>query len=178
MQTPGDDVLIEQSRSGDMNAFKILVSRHEGKIAAVTKAMLGSTLEAEDVGQEVFIRFYESMHKFRGDSQLSTYLVRIAMNLSLNEIKKRKRNFLRFASIDAAMEIKEKELTSDLKEQVMYELGRLEPSFRAVVTLRLIEGYTTEETSELLDIPMGTVLSRLARAQKQLRVALSQKRKP
>jgi len=67
--------------------------------------------------------------------------------------------------------------TMDLNEQLNYEFGRLEPEFQAVATLRLIEGYSTEETSVMLDIPLGTVLSRLARAQQKLRMALSKKLK-
>jgi RNA polymerase sigma-70 factor, ECF subfamily len=175
MQFESDEVLIEKSRTGDMAAFKILVNRYEGKIAGVTKSMLGQTVEAEDVAQEVFIRFYEGMEKFRGDSRLSTYLVRIAMNLSLNEIKKRKRNLLRFVSLDGAANEKQSETGTDLKDQLAYEMNRLDADFRAVVTLRLVEGYSTQETSELLGIPLGTVLSRLARAQKKLQIALSEK---
>ncbi|MDZ7648604.1 MAG: sigma factor [Cytophagales bacterium] len=59
-----DEVLIEKSRSGDMAAFKTLVVRHEGKVAGVIRSMLGATPEAEDVGQEVFIKFYDSLNKF------------------------------------------------------------------------------------------------------------------
>ncbi len=175
MQFESDDVLIEKSKTGDMAAFKVLINRYEGKIAGITKSMLGHTVEAEDVGQEVFIRFYEGMEKFRGDSQLSTYLVRIAMNLSLNEIKKRKRNLLRFVALDGTAQEKQSEDANDLKDQLAYEINRLDADFRAVVTLRLVEGYTTQETSELLGIPLGTVLSRLARAQKKLQLALSEK---
>jgi RNA polymerase sigma-70 factor (ECF subfamily) len=64
-----------------------------------------------------------------------------------------------------------------LNEQLNYEFKRLDPEFQAVATLRLIEGYSTEETAEILSIPLGTVLSRLARAQQKLRVALSKKLK-
>jgi RNA polymerase sigma-70 factor (ECF subfamily) len=138
--------------------------------------MLGTIPEAEDVGQEVFIRFYDALGKFRGDSQVSTYLVRIAINLSLNELKRKKRASLRHTSIEAAAG-KRTENTMDLKEQLQYEFSRLDPDFQAVATLRLIEGYSTEETAQILGIPLGTVLSRLARAQQKLRVALSKKLK-
>lgn len=174
MQFASDEVLIEKSRQGDMTAFKALVNRYEGKVAGITRSMLGQTVEAEDVGQEVFIRFYEHLQKFRGDSQLSTYLIRIAMNLSLNELKRRKRNLLRLFSIEGAAQASQLPST-DLNEQLTYEIGRLDADFRAVVTLRLIEGYSTEETAELLGIPLGTVLSRLARAQKKLQIALTEK---
>jgi RNA polymerase sigma-70 factor (ECF subfamily) len=176
MEQPSDEVLIGKSNAGDMAAFKMLVTRHEGKVAGVIHSMLGVTPEAEDVGQEVFIRFYDALDKFRGEAQVSTYLVRIAINLSLNELKRKKRTSSRFMSLDAAAR-KGSEDTIDLNEQLQYEFARLDPEFQSVATLRLIEGYSTEETSKILDIPLGTVLSRLARAQQKLRVALSKKLK-
>ena len=176
MEQPSDEVLIAKSITGDMAAFKALVMRHEGKVAGVVRSMLGTTPEAEDIGQEVFIRFYDALGKFRGDSKVSTYLVRIAINLSLNELKRKKRNTSRYTTIDAAAD-KGTEDMMDLNEQLQYEFARLEPDFQTVATLRLIEGYSTEETSELLNIPLGTVLSRLARAQQKLRMALSKKLK-
>ena len=175
MEQFSDEVLIEKSRTGDLGAFKMLVTRHEGKVAGVIRSMLGSTAEAEDVGQEVFIRFYESLDKFRGEAQVRTYLIRISINMCLNIIKKRKRNFLRFAALEEVENRQTSEGASDLKELLAYEFGRLEPEFRTVATLRLIEGYSTEETSVIMDIPLGTVLSRLARAQQKLKLALSKK---
>ena len=164
---------MERSRKGDDLAFKELVIRHERRVAGVVHSMLGATAEAEDVGQEVFIRFYQSMDKFKGESALSTYLIRIAINLSLNEIKKRKRQSTLFAREEEGQYVKAPGDKSDMKEIVTYELKRLDPEFQSVVTLRMIEGYTTEETAEMLGIPLGTVLSRLSRAQKKLKVVLS-----
>ena len=172
-----DEALIQDSKSGSVASFKQLVQRHEGKVAGVVKSMLGSTPEAEDVGQEVFIKFYETLDKFRGDSQVSTYLVRIAINLSLNELKKRKRNRSRYVGIDEGKEARAHDDMVDLKELLTYEMDKLDPDFKAVVSLRLVEGYSTEETSTLLNIPLGTVLSRLSRAQLKLRLALAKKLK-
>ncbi len=171
MATDAD--LLERSKAGDASAFKQLVVRHQGKVAGVVQSMLGRTAEAEDVGQEVFIRFYQSLGKFKGDSALSTYLIRIAINLSLNEIRKRKRKSAVFGSEEEGRFASTPEDKSDTKEMVMYELNKLDPDFQSVVTLRLIEGYSTEETSEILGIPLGTVLSRLSRAQKKLKSVLS-----
>jgi RNA polymerase sigma-70 factor, ECF subfamily len=178
MDQPDDEVLIEKSKEGDMAAFKTLVVRHEGQVAGVIRSLLGTTPEAEDVGQEVFIRFYDALNKFRGESKVSTYLVRIAINLSLNELKKRKRTASRYASIEAADGIKGIEETLDLKEHLQYAFDKLDPDFRAVATLRLIEGYSTEETAGILEIPLGTALSRLARAQQKLRLSLTKKLRP
>jgi RNA polymerase sigma-70 factor (ECF subfamily) len=168
-----DEILVNKSREGDLAAFKELVQRHEGRVAGVTRSMLGSTPEAEDVGQEVFIRFYESLKNFRGEAALSTYLTRIAINLSLNEIKRRKRKWSLFGSDEEGEHVAAEEDKRDLRELLSLELNRLDPDFRAVVTLRLIEGYSTEETSKILEVPLGTVLSRLARAQQKLRTGLT-----
>ncbi len=168
-----DADLLEQSRAGDAAAFKQLVLRYEGRVAGVVQSMLGRTAEAEDVGQEVFIRFFQSLGKFKGDSALSTYLIRIAINLSLNEIRKRKRKNAVFGSEEEGHFMSAPDDKSDTKEMVTYELKKLDPDFQSVVTLRLIEGYSTEETSEILGIPLGTVLSRLSRAQKKLKTVLS-----
>ncbi len=172
MNPKTDEVLIEQSLKGDLSAFKELVIRHEGAVAGVVKSMLGATEEAADVGQEVFIRFYQSMAKFKGESSVRTYLIRIAINLSLNELKKRKRRQSFFAAASEGDHVATADNELDLKEWLEYEFNQLEPEFKSVATLRLVEGYSTEETAELLQIPLGTVLSRLSRAQKKLRSRL------
>jgi RNA polymerase sigma-70 factor (ECF subfamily) len=173
MSETDDEALVSASKNGDPSAFKELVERYESKVAGVVKSMLGDTTEATDVGQEVFIRFYEALDRFKGESAVSTYLVRIAINLSLNEIKRRKRKKFLFISTDAAIEVKADEGSVDLKEIVDHEISQLDADHRSVVVLRMIEGYSTEETSEILGIPLGTVLSRLSRAQKKLKVVLS-----
>ncbi len=85
---------------GDEEAFRCLVERYEGAVAATVIGMLGPGGEVDDVGQEVFVRFYRALDRFRGDSSLKTYLTRIAINLSLNELKRRRRWLDRFRSRD------------------------------------------------------------------------------
>jgi RNA polymerase sigma-70 factor (ECF subfamily) len=140
--------------------------------------MLGHTTEAEDVGQETFVRFYQSLHRFRGESSIGTYLTRIAINLSLNEIRKRKRNRnLFFSKNENAIEnVADAHKLKDQKETkklVQLGLQKLPPKFRSVIVLRLIDGYSTEETAKILNLPVGTVLSRLARAQMKLKEILT-----
>lgn len=173
MDQEQDMTLVNESRNGNMVAFKTLVHRHEGKVAGVVKSMLGDTAEAVDVGQEVFIRFYEALDKFRGDSAVGTYLIRIAINLSLNEIKSRKRRRLFFSPIEDGLSVKARDDQSDMRDIINNEIRRLDSDFQSVVTLRMIEGYSTEETADILDIPLGTVLSRLSRAQKKLKETLT-----
>ena len=83
--------LVQQAQSGNQSAFASLIKLYEGQIAATVIGMLGNIPEADDIGQETFIRFYKSLGNFRGDSEVGTYLTRIAINLSLNELKRRKR---------------------------------------------------------------------------------------
>lgn len=173
MNQTSDENLVIGSRNGDMAAFKELVERHESKVAGVIKSMLGDTTEAIDVGQEVFIRFYEALDKFKGDSAVGTYLIRIAINLSLNEIKRRKRRNFFFMPIEDGHRVKTPDEDTDMKDIVHYEISQLDIDFQSVVSLRMIEGYSTEETAELLGIPLGTVLSRLSRAQKKLKLVLA-----
>lgn len=177
MVEPDDLELLAKSKRGDMAAFKMLVQRYEGQVAGVIRPIVGNVPEAEDIGQEVFIRFYNSLNKFRGDSKLSTYLIRIAINLALNELKRKKRTSSRYSTLDMAEALKGADDMLDLKEHLQYAFDALEPDFKAVATQRLIEGYSTEETAGMLEIPLGTALSRLARAQHKLRLSLSKKLK-
>jgi len=140
--------------------------------------MLGHCTEADDIGQETFIRFYKSLDKFRGESSISTYLTRIAINLSLNEIKRRQRHRKHISdnSEKGMSNIPEKAVSKnrgETKELVQLAIQKLEPKFRSVLVLRLIMGYTNKETAKLMKLPIGTVLSRLARAQMKLKDILS-----
>jgi len=172
-----DQKLIADARRGDDEAFKKLVRRYESRVAATVIGMLGRCPEAEDVGQEAFIRFYKSLNKFRGQSALGTYLTRIAINLSLNELKRRRRrsSLFRQKPIEEIHDISDESANDHInedKEIVQRAIRQLEDKFRAVVVLRLIDGYSTEETADILKIPVGTVLSRLSRAQKKLKELL------
>ena len=89
--SPADAELIARAREGDDRSFQTLVERYEGAVAATAIGMLGDGDDADDVGQETFIRFHRALASFRGESSLKTYLVHIAMNLSLNALRRRRR---------------------------------------------------------------------------------------
>ena len=173
-----DEELISEVRKGNNEAFREIVKRYESLVASTVIGMLGKCPEADDVGQETFIRFYNSLKNFRGDSSVGTYLTRIAINLSLNELKRRKRRMWVFPAITEEEETKigteDGEFDrKETKEIVQRAIKKLAPEFRSVIVLRLISGYTPEETANILGIPVGTVFSRLARAQKKLKVILT-----
>ncbi len=169
-----DQELIAAVKDGDDDAFKELVLRYEPVVAATVIGMLGNCPEAEDVGQETFIRFYNGIKNFRGDASVKTYITRIAINQAINEIRRRKRVSKIFSSTpaDEHPEIPDDRPAEDQgpdRELVEQAIQTLDEDFRSVVVLRLIDGYSTAETAEMLGIPVGTVLSRLSRAQKKLR---------
>ena len=172
-----DEELISEALEGHQLAFREIVIRYQNQVGKTVISMLGNNQEAEDVGQEVFVRFYKSMPNFKGEAALSTYLTRIAINLSLNELKRRKRRFLLFDSLDSDLGSKQSEAvapTEDrvLKEKIERAILELNPKLRSVIVLRLVDGYSTKETAEILGVPLGTVLSRLTRGQLKLREIL------
>jgi RNA polymerase sigma-70 factor (ECF subfamily) len=168
--------LTDQIKKGNIKAFNELVKRFEKPVSNVIIGMLGNTPEAEIIAQDVFIRFYQTVDNFRQESGLRTYLTRMAINMSLNEIKRQKRLKKKITFGDEAyLQSKGSENPGenfDLKEAVQKALDVLDSKHRAVIILRLIEGYSTKETAKILKIPQGTVLSRLFRAQEQLRELL------
>ena len=172
-----DEELIAAARDGDDEAFRQLVSKHQSRVAATVIGMLGQCPEADDVGQETFIRFYNALGHFRGESGVETYLTRIAINLSLNELKRRKRrNWLFLPALGRKEETFEArapriELTEEA-ELLHQAIQKLSPEFRSVVVLRMFEERSTEETAALLGISEGTVKSRLARAHHKLKKLL------
>lgn len=176
--------LLDRARRGEERAFRLLVEQYEGRVASVVTAMLGPGDEAEDVGQETFIRFYRSLGRFRGEAGLGTYLTRIAINLSRNALRRRRRETTRFESRDdpgfgtaeaaagsdagVGDEVERRERARRVRRAV----DRLDGKHRAVVVLRMMEGYSTKETAAILEIPEGTVLSRLSRAMRKLEADL------
>jgi RNA polymerase sigma-70 factor (ECF subfamily) len=175
--TETDIELIDLIRNGDDEAFKEIVIRHEKLVAKIISGILGKTDEADDLGQETFIRFYQSIGQFRGDAKVSTYLARISINLSLNAVKRKKsRNWISIWSAeDQELDIMDESHfdTDDLNGTIERALQGLSPDFRSVVVLRLMQGYSTKETAQILEIQQGTVLSRLSRAQEKLKKILS-----
>lgn len=169
-----DEKLIQRSLAGDRLAFCELVERHQTKVAGIIRGMLGQVPEVEDVGQEVFIRFFNSMASFKGESSLGTYLGKIAINLSLNALQRQKRDRARFTDDSNLPQhgSNEEAIRNEAREIVWLALSKLEPEFRSVLVLRMLQGYSTKEASEILNLPQGTILSRLSRAQEKFRQVL------
>ena len=176
-----DQTLLARARAGDQGAFHALVRRYEGTVARVAIGMLGPGPDADDVGQETMLKLHASLERFRGDAGLGTYLTRIAINLALRTLQRRRTWMQRFLRLDpqdpprdppaqdrpdAALE------RGELSKLVGDALLQLAPDERAVVVLRLVQELSTRETAAFLRIPEGTVMSRLSRALARLRPLL------
>ena len=178
--TKVDEALLDGVRQGDRRAWREFVARYEGPVAATVTGMIGRGPDAEDVGQEVFVRFFRNVHSFRGDANVATYLTRSAINLSLNVIKRRQRMGGWFGgspdvdrpSSEAGPDHHAE--SRDTARHVSRAILGLKPDHRAVVVLRLVRDLSTRETAQTLGIPEGTVMSRLTRAQRVLRDRLRQ----
>ncbi len=161
--------LIRKSKGGSREAFGQLVSRYQVPVYRVVRGILGSPSESEDVAQEVFLKAYANLAKFRGDSGFFTWLYRIAVNEALRARKRRA-----FANADALPEVEAPPIAppeEDAPTLATLEklLRKLSDEFRAIVVLRDIEGLSYSEIAESLEIPLGTVESRLFRARQELR---------
>lgn len=188
-----DKRLVADAKSGRLEAFDQLVLRHQQMVFAVALRMLGDYDEAADVAQDAFVRAYQSLASFRGESKFSTWLVSITMNLCRNRRRwwgRRKKVIV--ASTDDPVEAGEAATLgqqledpgpspSDIAQrrerqhQLMQALQRLDAIHRSVVVLRDIEGNSYEEIAEALACEVGTVKSRLNRARAQLRLLVDGK---
>jgi len=148
-----DKEIIGKVLNGNPAIYRLLVERYKNPVATVIKGMLGDCPEAEDVGQETFIRLYNSLADFRGDASLKTYLIRIAMNLSLNEIKKRKKYNNRTVYLDSLVNINyEVEMPvqerNEIIDTIHNAMEKLDHRQRSVFILRIIEGYSNRRYFE------------------------------
>jgi RNA polymerase sigma-70 factor, ECF subfamily len=178
LETLTEERLIELLQQGHHKALTEVVRRHGTLVAKVVKGMLGDVPEAEDVGQETFIRFWNNIESYRHEAKISTFLVKIAMNLSLNELKRRKNRFSRFGgmkeNVEEVMKLQNPphDEVYGNNQLVEHALASLDTAHRSVVVMRLLQGYSSKETADILNVPLGTVLSRLSRAQDKLRIII------
>jgi RNA polymerase sigma-70 factor, ECF subfamily len=182
-----DVALVDRAKKGDTAAFEQLVRQYERQIFRVAQHITQNREDAEDITQDAFLKAYEKLEQFQGNSKFSTWLVRIAVNESLMRLRRRKTS--KTVSMDQDVQTEEGSIPRDFAEwrpnpEQIYgqnELGDilrktiqgLPPGFRTVFTLRDIENLSTEETAEALGLSVPAVKSRLLRARLQLRERLS-----
>jgi len=182
-----ETTLVTQARDGDNRAFSELVKRYEAKIFRLAQHITQNREDAEDVLQETFLKAYEHLDQFQGNSKFYTWIVRIAVNQALMKLRRRKTD--KSVSLDEGIDTGEDTVTREIAawdedpEQrfTREELGEildstvqsLAPPYRSVFLLRDVDELSTEETAEALGISVPAVKSRLLRARLQLREKLN-----
>ncbi len=177
--------LIRALSKGHEEAYRYLYKVYAPKIGALVKSYLG-TDDIDDVIQEVFVRIYKNIKKFRGDSKLSTWIYRITVNVCNNVYKKLKNKGL---SVDLMEPDDEEEYTyqfstdedvrKNVTDEILYEklrkvLDTLNPEDRAILFMKEIDGLTYEEIGEILKRPEGTIKSKLHYIKEKIRRALEE----
>ena len=173
--------VIRRVQKGDVNAFEALVSAYEKNVYNLALRMMGNAQDAEDMAQEAFLKAYNSLPGFRGDSKFSVWLYRIVSNVCLDQLRKKsKRPTVSLSMEDedgeetqldlpdtaqSPEELLEKKLT---REAVRRGLAQLPEDARQILLLREIQGLSYEEIGEALGLEPGTVKSRIFRARKRL----------
>lgn len=166
---------------GDVNAFEDLVTEHEKGVYAIAQRMTGNAEDAADMTQETFIKAYNSLSSFRGDSKFSVWLYRIATNVCLDFLRSRSRKPTVSLSVEdddgeeTQMDIADESQSPEqllerglTRDAVRRGLKSLSPEYRQILLLREIQGLSYEEIAEALALEVGTVKSRIFRARKRL----------
>lgn len=177
---------IKQVLKGDQNAFADIVSLYQHKLYQVCYRMLSNKQEAEDIAQEAFVRAYMNLHTFDQKRKFSTWLYRIATNLCIDRIRKKKPDYYLdaevagtegldlYSQIATEDQLPEETLVQmELQERIQYEIGRLPDKYRSVIVLKYIEELPLQEISDILDMPLGTVKTRIHRGREALRKQLN-----
>jgi RNA polymerase sigma-70 factor, ECF subfamily len=169
-----DTTLVKQTQNGHRRAFSELVRRYKTTVYRSCYRTLGDKEDANDASQETFLRAYRKLDTFRGRSTFKTWLVRVAMNVSLNECTSRRRKVPRsdigLAQFVASKEAPEAELMrAEAAVQMHKALQLVRPDHRAAIVLRDLEGLTYQETAESLGVAEGTAKSWVHRGREQLK---------
>jgi RNA polymerase sigma-70 factor (ECF subfamily) len=179
--------LVRAAKQGDVAAFEELVRRYDRNVFRIANHITHNAEDAEDVVQEAFLKAYQNLNRFQEQSKFYTWLVRIAVNEALMKLRRRRSD--KTVSMDQDIETEEDTIPreiadwspnpeqqfkqEELKEILSKTIQGLPPSFRTVFVLRDVEGLSTEETAEALDLSVPAVKSRLLRARLQLRERLT-----
>ncbi|TDL75887.1 RNA polymerase sigma factor SigW [Peribacillus frigoritolerans] len=176
---------IKQVKKGDQNAFAEIVDIYKDKIYQLCYRMLGNSHEAEDIAQEAFIRAYVNINSYDMDKKFSTWLYRIATNLTIDRIRKKKPDFYldaevtgtegltMYSQVAADVALPEDQVeTMELQQMIQKEILKLPDKYRSVIVLKYIDELSLIEISEILDMPIGTVKTRIHRGREALRKQL------
>ena len=164
-----DAQLVKRAAGSDLDAMRVLVDRHGNRLYALAYALLGNHADSEDVVQEMFIGAFERIGQFEGRSSVKTWLTRILVNQVARHQRREHRRRSMALPPDAILDPSAVTNVADTRMDVPTMLETLSPEHRHVIVLREIEGMNYQEIADTLNIPRGTVESRLFRAREALR---------
>lgn len=166
---------VERARRGDADAFEQLYREHSGWVYALARRMADDETLARDMTQEIFIKLWQKISSFRGDSEFTTWFRRIAINICLNRLSSEKRRSNRVFTTDdvAAYETGGKSHGAGAGIDLERAIRGLPEHARAVFVLHEVEGYKQREIAEMTGVAEGTVKSQLHRARKLLQAAMN-----
>jgi RNA polymerase sigma-70 factor (ECF subfamily) len=182
--SPDDRLLVERCQAGDLSAFEPLVEKYRQRVWRLAYNVLRDREEAWDVAQDAFIRAYQALPSFRGQSAFYTWLFRIVMNLAADRARQRAARGRAFgtervgeeewerAMMDQGASPDASAVQTEDRERIIRALETLSDDHRAIIMLGDVEGLSYREMAEVLEVPIGTVMSRLHNARKRLRQAL------
>lgn len=186
-QLTDEMALVRAAKAGDLSAFEELVKRYDRNVFRIAQHITQNREDAEDVVQDAFLKAFENLEQFHEQSKFYTWLVRIAVNEALMKLRRRRTG--KMVSLDEDIKTEEDTMPREIADwspnpEQMYKQGELRdilgktiqglpPSFRTVFVLRDVEGLSTEETAEALELSVPAVKSRLLRARLQLRERLN-----
>ncbi len=186
VQSTSDYDLAQSVAAGDLDALKTLMRRHNQALYRTARSVLRDDGEAEDVVQEAYLLAYRSIHGFRGEAKLSTWLARIVVNLAIRRKQRQSRDHAMLTDIPDAADEEVQDMgesrshtpeaaasSSELRQMLEAHIDRLPDLYREVFVLRGIEEFSVEETAEALGIPAATVRTRFFRARHALREGLA-----
>jgi RNA polymerase sigma-70 factor (ECF subfamily) len=181
-----DADLVREARRGDKDAFKELVERYQRKVMGIAVGMVHNPEDAMEITQETFVKAYESLEGFKGESSFYTWLYRIAVNRAI-DFRRRARRYPtigledRFGSADGKESYEEvlgeeegrndpfqQTQSREVGDRVAEAIAELTPDHKAVILLREVDGLSYEEISRVMQCSKGTVMSRLHYARKKL----------
>ncbi|RMI26786.1 MAG: sigma-70 family RNA polymerase sigma factor [Calditrichaeota bacterium] len=174
-----DEQLIARFQQGDVQAFDVLVRRYKDQLLNFVYRFVGNRSDAEDIVQETFLRVFKNKHYYKEIAKFSTWVYTIAGNLAKTELRRRKRrkffSVSNFVNEEKDYDIPDRdhnpeaEVDGALKDAVIQKaIEKLPPKFKEVILLRDVQGFAYEEISQILNIPLGTVKSRVNRGRLKL----------
>jgi len=165
--------IISGCKEGDHYSFRELYDMYKDRVYTTSRRMLGNSDDAEDAAQEIFLKIFHNIKKFRGDSSLLTWIYRITVNTCIECIRKRRKNHESLDDSDDYSSIPAPSGTDGLARLILErEIDHLPEGCKTVFLLHTVEGFTHNEIGEILNIPTGTSKSQLAAAKSRLREQL------